>query len=562
MATATMPRPEGRHNALAPSPAPYNLLCERWLPVQRRDGQRAWINSAQITDDLTHNPIVAVDWPRADFRMASMEFLIGLLATACPPADEEAWLEGWRTPPSPEMLATAFAPLAQAFNFAGDGPCFAQDFDAALPGEPDAPETLLIEAPGGQTTRDNKTLFVKAGRAERLSRATAAIALYTLQTYAPAGGRGNLTSLRGGGPLTTLVLPGGEPTLWHVLWANVPKGKPCAARDLPRVFPWLAATRTADRYPATAPADAHPLQTYWGMPRRIRLTFADNGNGQPCALTDTVDTVHVVGWRQRPNGVKYTSWDHPLSPYYKNSAASGGGGWLPVHPQPGGIGYQHWAGLVVGDAAGTRRPAPVITAWQSRQLDLPAEVRDARILAAGYDTDNMKARGFVESEMPLPGSGDAAATRSVAFLAQHLIAAAEETARALRYAVRDARYPKGTATDSAPLAAAYESFWQATQSGFFRALRETSPEADAPVERALEHAAPAWLRQLSNAALALFDEAAPLDPSAESFDPARVVQARRQLWFTLHGYGAAGVKLFTALLLTAPQSTKTKRGTS
>ena len=558
MTSLTMPRPEGLHNPLAPSPTPYNLLHERWLPVQRRDGQRALISPAQITDDLQGNPVVSVDWPRPDFRAATLELLIGLLATACPPADEDEWLEGWRTPPAPDALTTVFASLAAAFNLDDPaGPCFAQDHDAALPGEPDAPATLLIEAPGGQTKRDNKALFVKAGRADQLSRATAAIALYTLQTYAPSGGRGNLTSLRGGGPLTTLVLPGGEPTLWHVLWANVPQGKRPPVRDLPRVFPWLAKTRTADRYPATAPADAHPLQAFWGMPRRIRLSFADNASGLPCALTGVVDTAHVTGWRQRPNGVKYTNWDHPLSPYYKNSTA--GGGWLPLHPQPGGIGYQHWAGLVVGDAAGSRRPAPVITAWQSRQLDLPGEARDARIFASGFDTDNMKARGFVESEMPLPGTGDPTTQQGVAFLAQHLISAAEETARAVRYAVRDARYPRGTATDSAPLAAVYEAFWQATQSAFFRVLREASPEANAPVERALEHAAPAWLRQLSDVALALFDETAPLDPGVESFDPARVVQARRQLWFTLNGYGAGGTKLFTALLLPTPQSKRSPR---
>lgn len=557
MASRTMPSPEGRHNA----PGPYNLLRERWLPVRRRDGQRELISPAQMTDDLQGNPVVDLAWPRADFRVAQLEFLIGLLATACPPADEDEWLACWETPPTPDELAVAFAPFATAFNLDdAAGPCFMQDYDAALPGEPDLPETLLIEAPGGQTERDNKTLFVKSGQIDQLSRASGAMALYTLQTYAPSGGRGNLTSLRGGGPLTTLVLPGGEPTLWHVLWANVPQGKPCSARYLPRVFPWLATTRTADRYPATAPANAHPLQAFWGMPRRIRLDFAANANGQPCDLTGIVDTAHVCGWRQRPHGVKYTAWDHPLSPYYKNSQA--GGGWLAMHPQPGGIGYQHWTGLVVGDAAGSRRPAPCITAWQSRQLDLPAEERDARILAAGFDTDNMKARSFVESEMPLPGSASAEATRSVAFLAQHLIAAAEESARALRYAVRDARYPKGTAADSAPLAAVYEAFWAATQPDFFRVLREASPAADAPVERALEHVAPAWLRQLSDAALALFNEAAPLDPSAELFDPARVVRARRQLWFTLRGYGASGTKLFAALLLAAPQSTKAKRGQS
>ena len=46
--------------------------------------------------------IIAIDWPRPDFRMATLELLIGLLATACPPRDHDAWLGllvrccGWR----------------------------------------------------------------------------------------------------------------------------------------------------------------------------------------------------------------------------------------------------------------------------------------------------------------------------------------------------------------------------------------------------------------------------------------------------------------------------------
>jgi CRISPR system Cascade subunit CasA len=136
---------------------------------------------------------------------------------------------------------------------------------------------------------------VKAGRADQLSRATAAIALYTLQTYAPSGGRGNLTSLRGGGPLTTLVLPGGEPTLWHVLWANVPQGKRPPVRDLPRVFPWLAKTRTADRYPATAPAEHIPCRRS-GNAAAHSAVIADNASEFP-AVTGAVDTTHVTGWR-------------------------------------------------------------------------------------------------------------------------------------------------------------------------------------------------------------------------------------------------------------------------
>jgi len=495
------------------------------------------------------DPLAAIDWPRADFRVGTLEFLIGLLATACPPETDRAWRAWWREPPSAETLAAAFAPLAHAFELDGDGPRFMQDLED-LPGQPDLPETLLIEAPGEATRRNNTALLVKPDRIVHLSRPAAAMALFTLQTYAPAGGRGNLTSLRGGGPLTTLALPGAVP-LWLLLWANVPKGPAPAPGDLPRIFPWLAPTRTADRYPATIPGrDAHALQAFWGMPRRIRLDFAANVDALPCDLTGTVDEVIATGWRQRPNGVKYAGWDHPLSPAYKDTK---GGGWLPVHPQPGGIGYRHWVGFVFGDAKTGRSPADCVAAWHERASDVPAPVRDGmRLLAAGYDMDNMKARAFVESEMPLPGTGDPEAGRAIARLAEGLVASAEAAARALRRAVRDARFDDDTALDAAPIAAAFESFWAATHDAFFTQLAHPPEDTD----EALEAASRKWLAVLKATALRLFDEAAPLDPGAASFDPARIVRARRSLFYTLEGYGPSGNALFAALMLPTPEPAK------
>jgi CRISPR system Cascade subunit CasA len=135
------------------------------------------------------------------------------------------------------------------------------------------------------------------------------------------------------------------------------------------------------------------------MPRRIRLIFEENSEGLACDLTGAVDPVIVTGWRQRPDGVKYVAWDHPPSPGYRDAK---GGGWLPMHPQPGGIGYRHWVGIALGDAEGTRRSASCVTDWYGRSQNIPALAqRESRLLAAGYDMDNMKARSFVESEMPL-----------------------------------------------------------------------------------------------------------------------------------------------------------------
>ena len=112
----------------------FNLIGRAWLPARRADGSVEHIRPADITSDIDGNPIMAVDWPRADFRVAAIEFLIGLVATACPPVDdEEAWLEGWDKPPTPGMLTAALAPIAHAFDLDGPGPRFLQDLEE-LPG--------------------------------------------------------------------------------------------------------------------------------------------------------------------------------------------------------------------------------------------------------------------------------------------------------------------------------------------------------------------------------------------------------------------------------------------
>ena len=166
---------------------------------------------------------------------------------------------------------------------------------------------LLIDAPGAQTLRNNADLFVKRGGAPVLCRAAAAMALFTLCSYAPAGGAGHRTSLRGGGPMTTLVVAGHRgygDTLWGRIWPNVESRERIDARfsesrqsdDPETIFPWLAPTRTSNPKAGggpTTPRDIHPLQVYWGMPRRIRLRF-EEAQGRCCDLTATDDSVVVT----------------------------------------------------------------------------------------------------------------------------------------------------------------------------------------------------------------------------------------------------------------------------
>lgn len=527
---------------------PLNLLKAAWLPARRASDNHLLASPAQMVEALEEDPLVAIAWPRADFRIAALEFLIGLLATAFPPKDEDVWADLWHEPPSSETLEAAFAPFAHAFNLDGPGPRFLQDFEE-LDAEPEPIERLLIEAPGGSTVSKNTDLLVKRGRVAGLSRPAAAMALYTLQSWAPAGGAGNRTGLRGGGPLVTLVRPA-RPSLWHLLWANVPCGEVPKPADHPRIFPWLAPTITSEGARVVTPGpEAHPLQAFWGMPRRIRLDFQALDAPAACDLTGLADTVRVTGWRQRPRGANYAGWKHLLSPYYQTKP---GAGWLPVHPQPGGIGYRHWIGLVV-EQKGQREPAAAIATWRRERLRAAGEGRNTRLLAAGYDMDNMKARAFVESEMPLPGNAED--QKRLDELAAALVRAAEQAAGLLRSAVRHALFAPGATVklDAEGLASLRERLWAATEEDFFDALRTAAGEPG--VLGGEEKERGAWATRLRRVALALFDEAAPLDPETGAEAP-RIAAARKNLLLALTGWGKPGRELFATLSLPLPEPTR------
>lgn len=176
---------------------------------------------------------------------------------------------------SAETLVAALAPLEAAFQFGPDTPSFMQDFDS-LGGDKVSIASLLPEVPGAQTTKFNKDHFIKRGVTNSFCPHCAALALFSLQLNAPAGGKGYRTGLRGGGPLTTLIelqeYEGERLTpLWRKLWLNV---LPQDAADMPlpaaydeSVFPWLAPTRTSEQASAiTTPEQVDKLQAYWGMP--------------------------------------------------------------------------------------------------------------------------------------------------------------------------------------------------------------------------------------------------------------------------------------------------------
>ena len=546
----------------------YNLLAEPWLPVRRRSGVVEQIPPWRITDRITTDPFVAFAWPRPDFNGAAHELLIGLLSTAAAPDDDDEWEEWWEHPPAPDTLEQRISTVAHAFDLDGPGPRFMQDLDSLDGADSKEVAALLIDTPGAQTLRNNADLFVKRGVAPVLGRAAAAMALFTLSTYAPSGGAGHRTSLRGGGPMTTLIVadhPRCGQTLWGRLWPNVESREHINARfvesrrseDIETIFPWLAPTRTSNPKAGgrpTTPGDVHPLQVYWGMPRRIRLLFEET-QGRRCGLTAIEDSVVVASYRTRNYGVNYSEgFRHPLTPYYRQNAKSTA--WLPRHPVPGGISYRLWPGVVVPSKDTLRAPAQVVRDWLNDRGRIAPE---SRFVAFGYDMDNMKARAWMEGEMPLLHFDDVTRAWLGEFI-RRATAGASTVARLVTAQVKSALYdrPKDATGDFGFIA---ERFFRDTEAAFQDALINVVPsiredsETDGPVVETLQR----WAPVMAKAALSLFDEHAPCE-GLENRDMHRHVKARFFLTLALTGHGSTGVSLFDGdLEIPSPQTVRTRR---
>lgn len=464
------------------------------------------------------------DWPRADLNVACLELLIGLVALADPPADPEEWEE--RRAPDPDRLRARLAPLAPAFELGGDGPRFLQDLDP-LSGEASAPDMLFIDSAGESTAKKNADLMVWRDRYPALEPTLATMALYTLQAHAPSGGAGNRTSMRGGGPLVTLVEPRAGCSLWDLVWANVPCGVPQGVEALP----WMQPTRVSDGGRVVYPpaGDGIQIEAYFGMPRRLRLVF---------------DGPLVTGIVQRPYGTNYGGWQHPLTPYRRKAGEE----WLPVHPRAGTFGYRNWLGIVA-NAQNTdlRRQAAAVSGYPER---VQGEGLEARVIVAGWAMDNMKPRDFVLSRQPLIAL-DQARTR----LLHGMIEAAEAIGKALRQAL------KPVVGEGSALESLREEFFRRTQGPF---------EARLGGLRGGEAVAHGWLADMRRVALAIFDAAAlpgladrrivkETAGSRPETGAGAIVEARKFLLGSLTGHGRFGEAAYWALELPLPETKKQKK---
>jgi CRISPR system Cascade subunit CasA len=306
----------------------HNLITSAWIPAFHRSGSVRAIRPAEVSD----HDLIGLALPRPDLNGAVTELLIALLTTCAAPADEEAWRAWWASPPSPEQLDAAMAPHAPAFELA----TFMQ---TQLECRDEPIEGIFIDGPGDNTLEENADFLARAGSIAALSPAMAAAAIYARQSFSLQAGPGYFVSIRGGGPMTTILASGTN--LWGRLWPNVETREQVAARAVgaiptgrDAIYPWLM---TRDRRTTSTPDNTSPLRVYWSMPCRIQLVMTPS-NGEACNLTGERSELLVRSYRTENGGIQHAGWQHPFTPYYRDKAK----GWLPVRGRVGRIGYRDW----------------------------------------------------------------------------------------------------------------------------------------------------------------------------------------------------------------------------
>lgn len=486
-----------------------DLIVEPWLPIIRTSQRREKISLLQLFDDDVRD----VAYPRADFQGAAWQLLIGLLQTTVAPEDEDDWFDVWSDGIAPDKWASALQSVAPAMQFGAQKPSFLQSYEP-LDSENASISGLLIDAPGGNTLKLNKDHFVKRHVGERICPHCAVMALFAVQTNSPAGGAGYRVGLRGGGPLTTLVTPLEDTLpLWKKLWLNVllQEERP-APSQLALVFPWLVPTRTSEKAGnVVTPENAHPLQAYWSMPRRIELDFDRTAPGV-CDLCGESHDALLLEMRNKNYGVQYDGWIHPLSPYrqaLKDSAAP----LLALKGQPGGLIYRDWLGLALEseDKFNRTQPARVVRAIAGRR-----QLPETGLWCFAWDMDNAKARCWYQHRIPLVRTTNPEKLNALLAIVLQL---ASGTLAILKSRLKDAK------EDISTLDIAY---WQETEPFFSVLLHELERDPERR-DASTRHALRAWEGKLYRYLFTVFDREAFAEQDGDEDSLHRRLRARRRL---------------------------------
>lgn len=529
---------------------PYNLIHQRWIPVRDEEGNVWDIAPWEVTkpggpDDQLP---IALAAPRPDFDGALIQFLIGLVQTAFAPETEREWRLKFKEPPKAEELKTAFERYEHAFNLDGDGPRFMQDHASLDDVSEKHLQLLLLDGPSENALNNNTDHFVKRDQTMRFSPAVAAMALYTFQTnvhYTAAGaGHSHQSTLRGPGPVTTIVL--GE-TLWQTVWLNTilqgefdALGASAERHSDHDIFCWLAPIRGSEAKQEITREDVHPAHMYWPTPRRIRL-IRDSDKGE-CSVSAKSQPAVFSKYKTDSDGIDYhPPWNYPLCPNTGLNA---------VKTSSSQLGYQQWTEFVFSKS--DYRPAlSVQKCWQRSTSLLQNERLRLWVFGFRIRGDRATVRAYRERKMPLFTVTPEVRVEFENF-AHQLVNAADHLAGELKTALKRGLYGKkknggwdfaahikSSAEQKSVLDDTATRFWRDTEPLFFDYLSE----AQSVLERNKDHDPDddltldlrrKWLEGLREDHLLLLYDEVTASSTFHGADPKSVALARNELFWAAH----------------------------
>ena len=528
-----------------------NLIMDSWLPVKRKNGEEDTIALFEITSDYQSNPVIDVLSPRPDLKSALYQLIIGVLQVTTSPSNSDAWKNSYITPLAPEVLKERFSDYEKCFIIDNpEGPAFMQDYDwkELQTGSEVEISGLFIDAPGANTNKENKDHFIKRGLITHLDPYWAAVTLYALQAFAPAGGQGHRVGLRGGGPLTILVLPNANQassTLWEKLWLNIfdqdsfqfiPGNHNNS--NLSDIFPWMAKTRTSNKNEITTPDDCHPLQMYFGMPRRIRLNFEKSSGS--CSLTNQTSENLLSTYKTLARGINYDGpWLHPFDAYTVNPKKPDEPP-LSLKGQPSGLTYRLWPTFNL-DSKEIVLPK---TCEDLEEVDEKLEVTCNEIIlwVSGYDMDNAKARCWYDAIMPhfiiAPDI-----KKQVTDYTKSMLATTIENTKNTKAAVKSAWFksPKDAKGDMSFID---RELWQNTEGKFYQCIEKLINKT-----QTLGAILSEWELYMKDQALHTFDKWA-LSGPVEELNMERILKAKSSLKIGFKNISKKNANLKTAGVIT------------
>lgn len=282
-----------------------NLLEDPWIPVRANGGTGAFRLLTYRELLCEQDDAWQISLPRDDLELACLQLLVCMTQVMFLPEDDRTLRTRTATPLSVAEFDAGIAPCCDWFDLDHATQPFMQS--RGVRAVEDTPiQKLLIGLPAG----NNHAFFNAAGEVRHLCGSLAAIALFNQASNCPSFGGGFKGSLRGGAPITTLVIGCG---LRDMVWRNVLTRLRVALRQI-SMSTWAEDQPTWLRpivEKSIVPWDEISLirGLFW-QPARVELV--KSASNKPCDVLGGERGFAYSGFRKEKfNFTVHGVWPHP-----------------------------------------------------------------------------------------------------------------------------------------------------------------------------------------------------------------------------------------------------------